>query len=120
MSMGSCAPSAVAPVNLQQFQPSKYDLLDTHVQAVIDEVGFQLFVARVDQPLRRGQNPSREEDWRGEFVFGAGQRTSGVKLLKLAGKASADGPRYKCLVRVQGAWLDLGAVLQKRKEDAAR
>ena len=120
MSMGSCAPSAVAPVNLHPFQPSKYDLLDAHVQAVIDQVGFQLFVARVDQPMKRGQIPSHDEGWRGEFVFGAGQRTSGVKLLRLAGKASAEGVRYKCLIRVQGAWLDLAVVLQKRQEEAAR
>jgi len=114
--MASCAPSAVAPVNLQPFQPSKYDLLDTHVQAVIDQVGFDLFVARVDAPMKRGQRRRDDEEWKGDFVFGAGQRTSGVKLLKLAGRATTDAPRLKCLVRVQGAWHDLATVLQMRKD----
>ena len=106
----------MAPVNLQPFQPSKYDLLDTHVQAVIDQVGFDLFVARVDAPMKRGQRRRDDEEWKGDFVFGAGQRTSGVKLLKLAGRATTDAPRLKCLVRVQGAWHDLATVLQMRKD----
>jgi len=117
LSMVSHAPSAAAPVNLQPFQPSPYDLLDKHVQAVIDDVGFNLFVARVDQAMKRGQRRGENEEWKGEFVFGAGQRTSGVKLLKLAGKPGADGPRMKCLVRVQGAWHDLATVLRKRQAE---
>ena len=117
MSMASHVPSAVAPVNLQPFRPSQYDLLDTHVQSVIDEVGFKLFVARVDAAMKRGQRRGDNEEWKGEFVFGAGQRTSGVKLLKLAGKAGSDGPRMKCLVRVQGAWHDLATVLRKRQAE---
>ena len=116
--MVSYAPSAAAPVNLQPFQPSKYDLIDTHVQAVIDEVGFKLFVARVDQAMKRGQRRGENEEWKGEFVFGAGQRTSGVKLLKLAGKTGQEGPRMKCLVRVQGAWHDLGTILRKRQAES--
>ena len=114
MSLASYAPSAVAPVNLKPLQPSPYDLMDTHVQSVIQEVGFDLFVSRLDQPLRKGQRKRDDEEWKGEFVFGAGQRTSSVKLLKLAGRGG-DAQRVKCLVRVQGAWQDLKTVLEKRK-----
>lgn len=116
--MVSYAPSGVAPANLQPFQPSKFDYLDMTVQRIIDEVGFNLFVARVDQAMKRGQTRREGEEWKGEFVFGAGQRTSSVKLLKLAGKASSDGPRLKCMARVQGAWQDLATVLRKRQAEA--
>jgi hypothetical protein len=118
MSMVSYAPSGVAPANLQPFQPSKYDYLDTTVQSIIDEVGFNLFVARVDTAMKKGQRRRDDEEWKGDYVFGAGQRTSSVKLLKLAGKPGKDGPRVKCMVRVQGAWHDLATVLRNRMAEA--
>lgn len=115
MSMASQAPSGMAPANLQPFNPSSYDLLDTIVQKTIDDVGFDRFVARVDPPLRKGQRKRDDEEWKGEYVFGAGQKTSSVKLLKLAGRGPAEGPRLKCLVRAQGAWKDLSSLLEERK-----
>ena len=105
----------MAPANLQPFKPSSYDLLDTIVQKTIDDVGFDRFVARVDPPLRKGQRKRDDEEWKGEYVFGAGQKTSSVKLLKLAGRGPAEGPRLKCLVRAQGAWKDLSSLLEERK-----
>ena len=111
-----------APPSLQPFQPSKYDLLDQHVQSVIEETHFQLFVARVDPSMKRGQRRAENEEWKGDFVFGAGQKISPVKLLKLAGRPGRFGfaqgsPRMKCLVKVKGEWQELAAVLRLRQEE---
>ena len=106
---------------LQPFQPSKYDLLDQHVRAIVEEIAFDLFVGRVDPPLRKGQSQKDDEEWKGVYVFGAGEKPLGVKLLKLAGRSGPSGsekPRTKCLVRVGGAWQDLTGLLKKRKADA--
>lgn len=122
MSVNSYAQSAVAPVNLQPFQPSRYDLLDTTVQGIIEETGFDLFVSRIDPAMKRGQRRSENEEWKGEYVFGAGQKVSPVKLLKLAARTSAsatagDGARTKCLVRVKGQWVDLAGLLRQRLDE---
>jgi len=109
--------------NLQPFQPSKYDLLDQHVHSAIEEVGFDLFAGRVDLPLRKGQRKRDDEEWKGEFVFGAGEKPVGVKLLELAGRSTSggsEGPRMKCLARTGGAWGDLAGLLMKRKAEAPR
>ncbi|ORX36485.1 hypothetical protein BD324DRAFT_651723 [Kockovaella imperatae] len=123
MSMGSQAPSMYAPPSLQPFQPSKYDLLDQTVQSVIDETKFKLFVARVDPSMKRGQRRAENEEWKGGFVFGAGQKVSPVKLLKIAGRPGRFGfgqgqPRMKCLVKVAGAWQELSTLLKERLENA--
>ena len=120
LSTGSRAASAVyAPAVLKPFQPSKYDFLDLTVQSIIEEAGFTLLVSRLDEPLKRGQRRRDDEEWKGEFVFGAGYKSSSVKLLTLAARAgSLDKPRVKCLVRVGGAWSDLLSVLKKRQEEA--
>ena len=110
-----------APPNLQPFTPSKYDLLDMAVQTIIDEVGFDMYVARVDQALKKGQRRVENQEWKGEFVFGAGEKTSSVKLLKLAGRSGqGEGLRQKCLVRLGGAWQDLSMLLIMRLENAPR
>ena len=119
MSMASY--SNFNPANLQTFQPSKYDLLDQHVHSVLMEVGFDLFVGRVDLAMRKGQRKRDDEEWKGDFVFGAGDKPARVKLLKLAGRilmGVTEGPRMKCLVRTGGAWQDLGGYLRKRKVEA--
>lgn len=110
--------------DLRPFHPSKFDLLDQTVAAVIAEEGFDLFVARVDAPLQRGQRKAENEEWKGEFVFGAGEKMSPVKLLMLAGprvgagKEAGTGKRTKCLVRVAGMWVALADVLRERKARA--
>ena len=124
LSMGSRAESALAPPMLQPFQPSKVDLLDQNVQAVIEETGFKLFVARVDSSMKRGQRRGDNEEWKGEFVFGAGQRVSPVKLLKIAGRPGRFGmtqgeARMKCMVKARGAWQDLSTLLSQRQQAEA-
>jgi hypothetical protein len=105
----------VSAAAMTPFEPSKYDLLDQEVSKLIAQVGFDLFVARLDPPLKRGQRKREDEEWKGEFVFGAGERTSSVKLLKLVGRAMDGGHvRMKCMCRVAGAWQELSAVLRDR------
>ena len=105
--------------SLSRFVPSKYDLLDQHVQTIIDGVGFDLFVARVDAAMKKGQRRRDDEEWKGDFVFGAGQRPTSVKLLTLAGRTgTGEAPRVKCLVKSAGAWQDLGGLLRMRKAEA--
>ncbi|KAK8861454.1 hypothetical protein IAR55_002273 [Kwoniella newhampshirensis] len=105
---------------LQPFQPSRYDLLDQEVARILAEERFDLFVGRVDPPLKKGQRSRDDEEWKGQYVFGAGDKPTSVKMLKHAG---GGGPgarketKVKCMVRVAGAWHDLGAVLRKRKAD---
>ena len=121
MSMGSQAVSAFAPPSLQPFQPSKYDMLDLVVQGVMEDTGFDLFVSRLDPSLKKGQRRGDKEEWRGEFVFGAGQKISSVKLLQIAGRVDIGGQgsmRTKCLVKVSGAWQDLATLLRQRKAEA--
>ena len=117
LSVTSFAPPTAT---LKPFEPSKYDLLDQEVQRVIDSVGFRLLVARLDPAMKKGQRRRDDEEWKGEFVFGAGERSSSVKLLKLVGRAS-DGSQTrttKCMCRVAGAWHDLSTVLKDRMERA--
>ncbi|OCF30478.1 hypothetical protein I316_07860 [Kwoniella heveanensis BCC8398] len=122
LSLTSYSNFNVTSAQLEPFQPSKYDLLDMEVLRIIQETGFSLFVARLDQPLKRGQRKNENEEWKGEYVFGRGEKPTSVKLLKIAGPAGTkaqpgSGPRVKCLVRVGGAWHDLAGVLQKRMDD---
>jgi hypothetical protein len=105
----------VSTAALNPFEPSKYDLLDQEVQKVLQSTEFKLFVARLDAPLKRGQRKRDDEEWKGEFVFGAGERSSSVKLLKLVGRAMDGGNvRMKVMCRVAGAWQELSAVLRDR------
>ena len=105
----------VSTAALHPFEPSKYDLLDQEVQKVIQSTEFKLFVARLDVPLKRGQMKRDDEEWKGEFAFGAGERSSSVKLLKLVGRAMDGGNvRMKVMCRVAGAWQELSAVLRDR------
>ncbi|WWD16634.1 hypothetical protein CI109_101064 [Kwoniella shandongensis] len=106
---------------LQPFQPSRYDLLDQEVAKILEQEKFDLFVGRLDAPLKKGQRRTDNEEWKGEYLFGAGEKPTSVKLLKLAGGGrvgSGKEIRMKCLVRVGGAWHDLGGVLRKRKAEA--
>ena len=73
--------SNVDTSSLKPFRPSKYDLLDQHVQAIIEEIAVGFFVARVDPPLRKGQTKRDDEEWKGNYVFGAGEKPVAVKLL---------------------------------------
>ena len=114
--------SNVNTAHLQPFQPSKYDLLDQHVQSIIEETGFTLFVGRVDPPLRRGQRKSDEEEWKGDFVFGAGEKPMRVKLVKLAGRyvhGILEPSRTKCLARLGGTWQELSALLKQRAAETS-
>jgi hypothetical protein len=105
----------ISAAALHPFDPSKYDMLDQEVSKIIDQVGFNLFVARLDPALKRGQRKRDDEEWKGEFVFGAGERSSSVKLLKLVGRAMDGGQaRMKCMCRVAGAWHELSTVLRDR------
>jgi len=105
----------VSPAALHPFEPSKYDLLDQEVHRVMQATEFNLFVARLDPALKRGQRKRDDEEWKGEFVFGAGERSSSVKLLKLVGRAMDGGQvRTKVMCRVAGAWQELSAVLKDR------
>lgn len=116
MSASSFLVSAAA---LNPFEPSKYDLLDQEVQKVIESSECKLFVARLDPALKRGQRKRDDEEWKGEFVFGAGERSSSVKLLKLVGRAMDGGVvRTKVMCRVAGAWQELSAVLKDRQAKA--
>jgi hypothetical protein len=104
---------------LQPFEPSKYDLLDTHVQGILEQVGWDMLTSRLDPPLKRGQRKREDEEWKGDFVFGAGEKPTSVKLLKLNTRGSGGKEvKMKCLVRVAGQWHDLALVLTKRKEAA--
>lgn len=106
---------------LTPFQPSKYDLLDAHVASLLEKTQFDLFVARLDPPLKQGQRRRDDEEWKGEYVFGAGERSTSVKLLKLAGRQSQGGEQVvKCLVRVGGAWVELERLLRERMAAMAR
>ncbi|ORY29515.1 hypothetical protein BCR39DRAFT_531880 [Naematelia encephala] len=113
---------AVHPsVSLQPFVASKYDLLDQHVHSLLTETGFNLLVSRVDASMKRGHRRADGEEWKGEYVFGAGQKVSAVKLLQIAGRAGSASDmekRIKCLVRVGGAWTDLKGVLEERLREA--
>lgn len=101
-SVGSMC-SHVAPMPSRPFTPSKYDLLDTEVQKVIDLVQPNILIIRLDQPLRRGQRKADGEQWTGEFVFGAGERSTSVKLLEFPGRGPPGAPkRVKVMVRVGG------------------
>ncbi|KAL1409538.1 hypothetical protein Q8F55_003522 [Vanrija albida] len=115
MSQHSAGSHSVSAVTYRPFVPSKYDLLDQEVQKVLDAVQPGIIVARIDQPLRRGQLKNKDEAWTGEFLFGAGERTTSVKLLELASRSG--GKKIKSMVRAGGAWLDLGAYLQRKKEE---
>ncbi|WVF67103.1 hypothetical protein IAT40_001848 [Kwoniella sp. CBS 6097] len=119
LSLNSYSNFNTTTAQLEPFQPSKYDKLDIEVHRIIQETGFSLFVARLDQPLKRGQRKNENDEWKGEYVFGRGEKPTSVKLLKIAGaKAiSGSGPRVKCLVRVGGAWHDLAGVLHQRMDD---
>jgi hypothetical protein len=112
LSATSYAPLTAA---LKPFEPSKYDLLDQEVERIIESVGFDFLVARLDPAMKKGQRRRDDEEWKGEFVFGAGERSSSVKLLRLVGRAS-DGSqtRTKCMCRVAGAWHELSTVLRDR------
>jgi hypothetical protein len=105
------------PAILLPFKPSKFDLLDQQVQAILEDTGFHLFVSRVDPSMKRGQIRSEGEEWKGEYVFGAGEKPVGVKLVILrrgARVSSMERECVKCLVRVGGAWVDLAGVLEAR------
>ncbi|KAK4686893.1 hypothetical protein P7C73_g3234, partial [Tremellales sp. Uapishka_1] len=104
--------SMVSMASLQPFQPSRYDLLDLEIERIIQEVKFTLFVSRLDPPLKKGQLKGDNEEWKGEYVFGAGERPTGVKLLKGGRGASKAG--WKCLIRTGGAWVDLKGYLEKK------
>lgn len=119
MSVGSRAASVIAPASLAPFHPSKYDLLDQHVARIVAEEGFNLFVSRIDTSLQKTQRKRDDEEWKGEYVFGAGQKTSSVKLLKLAGRPRLgdDGPRVKVMARTGGQWVDLPLLLRTRLEE---
>ncbi|WOO79542.1 uncharacterized protein LOC62_02G003066 [Vanrija pseudolonga] len=117
LSQHSNGSHSVSGATYRPFVPSKYDLLDQEVQKVLDAVQPGIIVARIDQPLRRGQLKNKDEPWTGEFLFGAGERTTSVKLLELASRSG--GKKIKSMVRAGGAWLDLGAYLQRKKEERA-
>lgn len=70
--------------------------------------------------MKRGQRRNDNEEWKGEFVFGAGEKPTGVKLLKLnvRGARGVQEVKWKCLARTGGQWVDLAALLRKRKEQA--
>lgn len=70
---------------------------------MIDLVQPNILIMRLDQPLRRGQRKADGEQWTGEFVFGAGERSSSVKLLEMPGRGPPGAPkRVKVMVRVGG------------------
>ncbi|WVR03934.1 hypothetical protein IAU60_000933 [Kwoniella sp. DSM 27419] len=107
----------VNAATLEPFVPSRYDLLDQEVQRVIGDTGFSLFVSRLDQAMKRGQRRGENEEWKGEYVFGRGERSSPVKLVQLAGHRPGMERRVKCMVRVGGAWHDLAGVLERRMDE---
>lgn len=94
--------STIASVGLRPFVPSKYDNLDLEVQRVIDAVNPGIFIARIDQPVRRGQRKREGELWSGEFLFGASGRKTVVKLVELAARGTK---RIKCMIKVGGGEL---------------
>ncbi|KAL7419693.1 hypothetical protein Q5752_005609 [Cryptotrichosporon argae] len=114
---GAAASPLAGPAALKPFAPSKYDALDCEVQRVIDATAYAGFVARLDPPLKRGQRMRADEQWKGEFIFGAGERSTSVKLLELAARFGAGdkASRVKCMVRAAGAWQDLQMFLEAKK-----
>ncbi|WRT65592.1 uncharacterized protein IL334_002537 [Kwoniella shivajii] len=103
--------------DIQEFKPSKYDLLDTAIQRIMEEINFNLFASRLDQSLKRGQRRNEHEEWKGEYIFGRGEKPSSVKLIFLAPQKPSLEKRTKCLVRVGGQWLDLKGELERRMRD---
>lgn len=98
-------------IGVQPFRPSKYDELDLAVQRVLDALQTDIFVARLDPPLRRGQHKA-DGEWTGEFVFGYGERSNAVKLLEM--RFRGPDTRFKVMVRDGGAWHDLLHFLERR------
>jgi hypothetical protein len=94
-------------IELKPFVPSKYDLLDMEVQKVLDAVKPGVFIARVDHPLRRGQRKGDGEMWTGEYVFGAGSRSTPVKYVEIGSRVAKRG---KCMVKAGGGELTVVAV----------
>lgn len=100
----SSVKSTIHTADLKSFVPSPYDRLDGEVQKALDEIGFDGFVARCDQALRRGQVKARGEQWVGEFVFG-GHKKASVKVVDMnKGKDKQGKPitTTKLLVRHGG------------------
>lgn len=123
MSVGSIGSTQIAAMGLRMFQPSKYDQLDLEVQKIIDAVQPNIFIARLDQPIRRGQRRADGETWTGEFVFGVGERSTSVKFIELAGRSAPghydDPKRRKVMIKIGGAWQDLGTHLRRKRDEAA-
>lgn len=102
---------------LTPFRPSHWDELDKDVQRIIVEEGFQShFTARVDQPLKKGQRMAEGQDWKGEFVFGAGRKPTPVKRIELSGRKPGLEKRVKVMVKEGGRWIELAEVLRDRKD----
>lgn len=117
MSVGGGSVSAVAPAELVPFEPSKYDLLDTTVADILLEQTFDLFVARCDPPLKKGQRKREDEEWKGMFVFGsANERPTSVKLVRVANRAAGGVKVTKCLARQGGQWVPLVEVLREKSD----
>ncbi|WWC68712.1 uncharacterized protein I206_102646 [Kwoniella pini CBS 10737] len=105
--------------DLKEFIPSKYDLLDQEINLLLNDIGFKLFVSRLDEPLKRGQRKNENEEWKGEFIFGPPERekSNSVKLLNIAGIKSGTARRTKCLIRHKGQWVDLRMELERRTRE---
>lgn len=102
---------------LTPFRPSHWDELDKDVQRIIVEEGFQNhFTARVDMPLKKGQRMAEGEDWKGEFVFGAGRKPTPVKRIELSGRKPGSEKRVKVMVKEGGRWIELAEILKDRKD----
>nr|ODN87311.1 hypothetical protein L203_03584 [Cryptococcus depauperatus CBS 7841] len=102
---------------LHPFQPSPYDELDKAVAKIIQEEGFQDHsTARVDQPLRRGQRLGPGQEWKGEYIFGAGQRPVSVKRIELNPRKGEIEKRVRVMVKAGGRWLELKELLRDRKD----
>lgn len=102
---------------LTPFRPSHWDELDKDVHRIIVEEGFQnYFTARVDMPLKKGQRMAEGEDWKGEFVFGAGRKPTPVKRIELSGRKPGLEKRVKVMVKEGGRWIELAELLKDRKD----
>ncbi|WWD05843.1 hypothetical protein V865_003926 [Kwoniella europaea PYCC6329] len=104
-------------MEMEEFKPSKYDLLDMEVSKILNEVQFNLFVSRLDQPLKRGQRRNENEEWKGEYLFGRSEKPSSVKLITIAGFRKSANPnerRVKCMIRAGGQWVELRGELERR------
>ncbi|ODO04741.1 hypothetical protein I350_05351 [Cryptococcus amylolentus CBS 6273] len=117
----SYAPSVSHDLStLRPFRPSPFDLLDQSVQALLTQEAFTMeqgfFVSRVDEALKRGQRLRDGEEWKGEYVFGAGNKGCSVRRMELPGRGKDGAKRVKVLCRVGGRWVDLVEVLKERKE----